>query len=99
MGLFTTLFGGSLGFAAQAYSNSIRKVPISRQPWNHLGMFILGCYAGAKYPKWEETLVNDINAMRSERGLSPMVGSNKWIKYSLPEEEPGQIVETSETSP
>jgi hypothetical protein len=62
-------------------------------------MFILGCYAGAKYPKWEETLVNDINAMRSERGLSPMVGSNKWIKYSLPEEEPGQIVETNETSP
>lgn len=61
-------------------------------------MFILGCYAGSKYPKWEESLVNDINSMRKERGLAPMVGSNKWIKYSLPEEQAEQATEAESTA-
>jgi len=51
----------------------------------HALMFISGAYIGAKYPKWEKALVEDINELRAERGLPPMIGTSAWIRYQPPE--------------
>jgi hypothetical protein len=45
-------------------------------------MFILGAYAGNKLPKVEKSLVEDINASRAVRGMSPLVGTAAWVRYS-----------------
>jgi hypothetical protein len=52
----------------------------------HVMMFTAGAYIGAKYPKWERALVDDINEIRSAKGLSPMVGTSKWVRYQPPED-------------
>jgi hypothetical protein len=48
-------------------------------------MFVAGGYVGAKYPKWEKALVDDINEIRAARNLSPMVGTSKWVRFQPPE--------------
>jgi len=42
---------------------------------------------GNWYPKAEKRLVMDINEIRADRGLPPLVGSNAWIRYHRPEGE------------
>eukprot|EP00541_Cyclophora_tenuis_P005218 CAMPEP_0116550934 /NCGR_PEP_ID=MMETSP0397-20121206/5691_1 /TAXON_ID=216820 /ORGANISM="Cyclophora tenuis, Strain ECT3854" /LENGTH=78 /DNA_ID=CAMNT_0004075797 /DNA_START=58 /DNA_END=291 /DNA_ORIENTATION=- len=78
MGLGSVLVGGFSGLSIQFMSNAIRKVPLSREPWNHVGMFILGCWAGNQYCKVEEQLVDDINELRAERGMPPMIVTKGW---------------------
>lgn len=51
------------------------------EPWMHVGCFIVGCWAGHKYPQIELAMVQDINEIRAKKGMSPLVGSNAWIKY------------------
>lgn len=48
----------------------------------HVGLFIGGCYVGHKYPQWEADLVKDVNELRVNAGLTPLVGGNAWIKYT-----------------
>ena len=55
------------------------------EPWFHVGYFFLGAYIGQKYVNLERELVLDINEIRSDKGLPPMVGSNAWVKYKSPE--------------
>jgi len=43
-------------------------------------------WAGNKYVQVERSLVDDINEIRKNKGLPPMVGTNAWIRYSNPEE-------------
>jgi hypothetical protein len=60
-----------------------------REPWFHVTLFIVGGMIANYIPKHEKRLVEDINQMRADRGLPPMVGTNAWIKYKVPEgEEP-----------
>jgi uncharacterized protein YkwD len=33
------------------------------------------------YLKFEQGLVEDINAIRANKGMPPLVGSNAWIRY------------------
>jgi hypothetical protein len=47
--------------------------------------------AGNYYPKLEKELVEDVNELRAQRGLPPMVGTGAWIKYRPPEGEDMQI--------
>jgi hypothetical protein len=42
---------------------------------------------GNWYPKAERQLIVDINEIRADRGLPPLVGSNAWIRYKRPEGE------------
>jgi len=44
-------------------------------------------YFGQKLPQWERALVEDINEIRKEKGMPPMVGTSAWIKYEMPEQE------------
>ena len=52
----------------------------------HVSLFFAGCYVGHKYPKWEAELAKDVNKLRVENGLPPLVGGNTWIKYQVPTE-------------
>jgi membrane associated rhomboid family serine protease len=56
-------------------------------PWMHVLGFMGGCYVGYKLPKIEQQLVEECNAIRKRNGQTPMVGSNSWIRYRLPEED------------
>ena len=48
---------------------------------------IIGFAVGNWYPKAEKRLLLDINEIRADRGLPPLVGSNAWIRYQRPEGE------------
>jgi hypothetical protein len=51
----------------------------------HVGGFFIGAYAGNWYVAMEKSLVEDINQIRADKGLPPMVGTNAWIRYSTEE--------------
>lgn len=53
----------------------------------HVLGFIGGCYLGNKLPKIERQLVEDINELRAQKGMTPMVGTSAWIRYRLPDED------------
>jgi hypothetical protein len=55
-------------------------------------MFTVGCWAGNRYQKVEKQLVEDINALRASKGLTPMVGSTAWIRYQTPQDESQEII-------
>lgn len=46
-----------------------------------------GMYFAYKLPLLELALVEDINKIRKERGMGPLVGTGNWIKYSSPEDD------------
>jgi hypothetical protein len=54
-------------------------------PWLHVGYFFLGGYIGQRWVRLEKELVMDINEIRADKGLPPMVATNAWIKYENPE--------------
>jgi len=81
MGVVSTLIGGAMGFGVQLYSNTLQKIPLSRRPWIHASLVMVGCYVGAKYPKWERTLVQEVNEIKAAQGLPPLVGHSSWIRY------------------
>lgn len=43
---------------------------------------MLGGWAGNKYVQVERKMVEDINQIRADNGMPPMVGTNAWIRYS-----------------
>jgi hypothetical protein len=51
----------------------------------HVGGFLVGAYAGNAYVSLEKSLVEDINQIRADKGMPPMVGTNAWIRYSAEE--------------
>ena len=53
---------------------------------------ILGFAVGSWYPKAERQLLLDINEIRADRGLPPLVGSNAWIRYKRPDGEVAPMV-------
>jgi hypothetical protein len=63
------------------YYNSLRFI----EPWLHVTYFIVGYVIGDYYPKAERKLVDDINEMRAEKGLMPLVGTAAWVRYQPPD--------------
>jgi len=60
---------------------------LTTEPWLHVGCTMIGMYFFTKMPQWERKMVEDINELRASKGLPPMVGTNAWIKYEIPEGE------------
>mmetsp|Transcript_11853 Transcript_11853/g.16374 ORF Transcript_11853/g.16374 Transcript_11853/m.16374 type:complete len:89 (+) Transcript_11853:120-386(+) len=85
MGLATTFIGGALGTSVHVLTNGVMKIPYSRKPWLHVGYFFLGGYAAHKWLALEEKILDDINEIRADKGMPPMVGSGYWLKYQKPE--------------
>merc|ERR1712205_94882 len=63
----TTLIGGGLGFCMQMYINALRKLPVLRNPWQHV--FWTGAGAGfANWnAEWEAKLRKEVDALNAER--------------------------------
>lgn len=61
-----------------------RVTPIG--PWLHAGYFVFGAWAGNKYVAIERRMVVDINQIRADKGMPPMVGTHAWIRYSTEDE-------------
>jgi len=56
-----------------------------KEPWLHVTYFFLGAYGAHKYLQVEQRLVDEINEIRSDKGMPPMIGSGYWLKYRKPE--------------
>ena len=55
----------------------------------HVFYGMLGFAIGNWYPKAEKQLLLDINEIRADRGLPPLVGSNSVIRY--PQRPEGEV--------
>ena len=55
----------------------------SVEPWLHVGYFFVGCWAGNAYVRYEKKLVLEINEIRADKGMPPIVGSGHWIRYDV----------------
>eukprot|EP00934_Nitzschia_sp_Nitz4_P009314 Nitzschia sp. Nitz4//scaffold112_size70979//42712//43084//NITZ4_005905-RA/size70979-augustus-gene-0.93-mRNA-1//-1//CDS//3329533274//9304//frame0 len=84
MGFTTAVIGGAVGFTAQCMSNSIQKIPISRQPWMHVLCTLGGAWAANKWVKVETSMLADVNEIRAAKGLPPMVGSHHYFPLVPP---------------
>ena len=58
---------------------------VSAEPWNHVMFTIFGFWAGNYYVNTERQLVQDINEIRADKGMPPLVGTNHWTRYSVQE--------------
>jgi hypothetical protein len=87
MGFVSGMIGAGIFVGLQIRSNAMMKIPLSRDPWLHVTYGVLGFIVGDWYPKAERRLVLDINEIRADRGLPPLVGSNAWIRYQRPDGE------------
>lgn len=85
MGLTAMFVGSFSGFGMQMMNNALQKVPLSRKPWLHVTYFFLGGYVAQRWVRLEKELVMDINEIRSDKGLPPMIATGAWIKYEKPE--------------
>jgi len=85
------LAGGVFGVSCHVLNNAVRKIPLSRYPWGHVGFFIGGAYLGSKYEGFEKQQLMDVNEMRADRGLPPLTGTEAI--YSIKTEEKPKEVE------
>lgn len=89
------LAGGVFGVSCHMLNNAVRKIPLSRYPWGHVGLFIGGAYLGVKYEEFEKQQAKDVNEMRADRGLPPLTGTEAFYKITTIEEKaPEEEVKT-----
>ena len=57
------------------------------EPWLHVTYFFLGGYIGQKWVNLEKQLVLDINEIRADKGMAPMVATDAMLglKYKTQE--------------
>ena len=60
-------------------SNTLTFSSNHSEPWGHVGLFIVGAYAGNFYERTERELVEDLNQIRADRNMPPLVGSGAWF--------------------
>jgi|EP00550_Attheya_septentrionalis_P009117 hypothetical protein len=51
----------------------------------HVAYGFGGAYFGQKWVELELKLLIDINEIRADKGMPPLVGTGNWIKYMSPE--------------
>eukprot|EP00216_Chloropicon_sp_CCMP2111_P006800 CAMPEP_0198240590 /NCGR_PEP_ID=MMETSP1446-20131203/5653_1 /TAXON_ID=1461542 ORGANISM="Unidentified sp, Strain CCMP2111" /NCGR_SAMPLE_ID=MMETSP1446 /ASSEMBLY_ACC=CAM_ASM_001112 /LENGTH=74 /DNA_ID=CAMNT_0043923331 /DNA_START=21 /DNA_END=245 /DNA_ORIENTATION=- len=64
------LFGGTLGFLTQMYSNAVRKLPVLKNPWEHGVASILGAGFGVGVIHYEDKLKKYIEETTHARSSS-----------------------------
>lgn len=71
-----TLIGGLLGLSGQLYCNAIRKLPLMRNPWEHVIAIGIGAAFGDWVVRYEEATAADV---RGEAGVhAESVGQGLW---------------------
>lgn len=81
------LVGSISGAGMHTMNNALQKVPLSRKPWLHVAYFFIGGYVGQRWVRLEKELVVDINEIRADKGMPPIVGTDRMLglKYTAPE--------------
>lgn len=97
MTLTAALCGGAFGVSCHMLNNSVRKIPLSRYPWGHVGLFIGGAYVGVWYEGFELQQLKDVNEMRADRGLPKLLGTEAFYNIDMEEkgEEPEKVEEVT----
>mmetsp|Transcript_28649 Transcript_28649/g.61118 ORF Transcript_28649/g.61118 Transcript_28649/m.61118 type:complete len:88 (+) Transcript_28649:151-414(+) len=87
MGLTAMLVGSISGAGMQFMNNALQKVPLSRKPWFHVTYFFVGGWIGQQWVQLERELLLDINEIRADKGMPPMVATNAMLglKYQKSE--------------
>ena len=49
------------------------------EPWLHVTYFFLGGYIGQRWVRLEKELVVDINEIRADKGMAPMVATEQML--------------------
>ena len=57
------------------------------EPWLHVAYFFIGGYVGQKWVTLERELVLDVNEIRADKGMPPLVGTNRMLGLKYQEEE------------
>ncbi|KAI2509314.1 hypothetical protein MHU86_5067 [Fragilaria crotonensis] len=78
MGFVVGMIGAVSGYGIAVMTNAARKIPLSREPWNHAMFSIFGYWAGNYYVKTERRLVKEINEIRADKGLPTLVGTHTY---------------------
>lgn len=60
-------FGGCIGLGINMYSNALRKVPLMRQPWEHVIAAGLGAWAGNQLVEFENRTAKELDEMLAKR--------------------------------
>lgn len=55
-----SLTGGVIGLSIALMSNGVRKLPLMRQPWDHVLYFCVGLYAGDQYNSLRERTIKEL---------------------------------------
>ncbi|XP_052202049.1 uncharacterized protein LOC127807893 [Diospyros lotus] len=58
-----SVIGALLGLGTQIYSNSLRKLPLMRHPWEHVLGMGLGAVFVNQLVKWDAKLQEDLDKM------------------------------------
>eukprot|EP00803_Ostreobium_quekettii_P003362 evm.model.scf_104.9 EVM.evm.TU.scf_104.9 scf_104:112809-113517(+) len=61
------LCGAALGFAAQLYCNGVRKVPLLRNPWEHVMLTGLGAAFGSWAQGYTASLEKEVQELIDRR--------------------------------
>ena len=72
MTVSTAFMGASSGLFISFFSNSVRKLPLMRRPWEHVILVGIMGYLGHKYPQIEADTRERVNRMRADRKLGPL---------------------------
>ncbi|KAK9808481.1 hypothetical protein WJX73_010793 [Symbiochloris irregularis] len=80
MPLSGAVFGAGIGLSVQLFSNGIRKVPLLRDPWEHVFFIGAGAYLGdwlGKYEARTSAEIEDILQKRADKNknIKPLQSS------------------------
>ncbi|EEH58869.1 uncharacterized protein MICPUCDRAFT_56150 [Micromonas pusilla CCMP1545] len=62
-----TMAGAAMGFGTQLFINALRKLPLLRNPWEHVLWTGGGVWAANAMAEWEVKLTEEVKAMQAER--------------------------------
>ncbi len=69
----------SLNFLFVVIYSYSRTFPWGTEPWLHVTYFFIGGWIGQRWVRLEKELVMDINEIRADKGLPPLVGTNAML--------------------
>ena len=68
MGLLTMMSGATAGVGLQVYSNTVRRLPMMRHPWEHVAFAIGGAWAASSLVAWEGEQKEELRKTLTRQG-------------------------------
>lgn len=77
------VIGSALGLGIQLYANAVRKLPLMRNPWEHVLFIGAGAYAGNWLVEFEERTGREL-----EEILAARAKANKGVQFRATHNQP-----------